>query len=221
MAENRSAIGRVLALEGASAYFRVLLDTRPCRGATGARGVGRYVHSMLAGFEALPRSAGMDPVSGTARTLQHRLPSPQVLSSRILGARWIRHSGADLYHATFLAPLRAPAYFPWVATIHDLIPLRYPAGFTRRQHLAFRLSLRWNAMATRVACVSPFTSDLAMRDLGVPSERTRVVPPRWKLLKLVRRFRRPGTRLRREPTTSSTVAASTPSRASPTCSCPR
>ena len=160
----------------------LLFDARPEQGSTGQRGVGQYVAARAAGIEdassawtlVRARSEG-DRARGGQFIC--RAPGPDVIWSRILGPRWLRASGADLYHATFLAPFRVPRGFPWVSTIHDLIPLRHPGPFSRKQLTVFRLSLRWNARATRVVAVSPYTAGLVKECLGAPERRIRVVPP--------------------------------------------
>ncbi len=147
---------------------RLLLDTRPAAGSTGARGVGRYVSGLREGLAASRRVILEELVE---------FRSPEIVWARLQGARAVRESGADLYHATFLAPLSVPSDFPWVSTIHDLIPLRYPRSFSWKQLTVFRLSLRWNARATRVVAVSPFTAELVSETLGAAPDRVRVVPP--------------------------------------------
>ncbi len=171
--------------------MRVLLDGRPLQGATGRRGVGRYVAGLVRGLAALqdrpeltvlvdPRDepvTGMDfdPQVRWARTSSP--PGPALLWGRVLGPRWISAVRADVFHATFVAPPRPPAGTPWVATIHDLIPLRFPEAFTLRQRFVFQRSLRLAAGADRVIAVSRFTADLVAANFGVAPSRLRVIPP--------------------------------------------
>jgi glycosyltransferase involved in cell wall biosynthesis len=104
-------------------------------------------------------------------------PGPALAWGRVLGPRWIGAANPDVFHATFLSPPRVPRSVPWVATIHDLIPLRHPARFSMAQRIVFGASLRLAARAPRVIAVSAFTANLVHRALGVPLERLRVVPP--------------------------------------------
>lgn len=166
----------------------VLLDARPLAAATGARGVGAYVRGLIEGLRALgdeappltllatpgdPRALALD---AGAIPFAHP-PGPDFLWARISGPAAIRASGARLYHATFLAPLRAPQGVPTVATIHDVIPLLHPESFSLRQRLVFRLSLRCNSRAERVVAVSRYTAGLVTTIFQTPGERIRVVPP--------------------------------------------
>ena len=171
--------------------MRALLDGRPLAGATGRRGVGRYVRGLVEGLAALgdpdleiallvdaaqAAAEGPPAATGGAAARAVRCPrGPRSLWGVLLGPRWLR--GADVWHATFLAPPRTPRALPWVATIHDLIPLRHPASFTPTQRLVFRWSLARSARATRVLCVSAFTADLVARTFGVEASRLRVAPP--------------------------------------------
>ncbi len=171
--------------------MRVLLDGRPLQGATGRRGVGRYVAGLVRGLAALedrpeltllvdPRGepvlqSDFDQQVGWAPASAP--PGPALLWGRVLGPRWIRGARPDVFHATFLAPPRPPGGAPWVATIHDLIPLRWPRPFTLRQRLVFQRSLRLAAGADRVIAVSRFTADLVAARFGVAPSRLRVIPP--------------------------------------------
>ncbi len=104
-------------------------------------------------------------------------PGPDLLWSRLLGPRWTRRAGADLVHATFLAPPEPPRGVPLVATVHDLIPLEHPRAFTWRQRLVFRASLARAARAERVIAVSRVTAGRLASRLGASPGRIRVIPP--------------------------------------------
>lgn len=171
--------------------MRLLLDGRPLQGPTGGRGVGRYVRELAAGLAEI-RSGRDDVVllvdardgpvtadlpSGVAAAAVAPPPGPRLFWGRALGPRWLDPLRPDVWHATFLSPPRPPARLPWVATIHDLIPLRHPRSFSRTTHFVFERSLRWCAEATEVIAVSAFTADLVSRMLGVPHERLHVAPP--------------------------------------------
>lgn len=168
----------------------VLIDGRPLQGATGHRGVGYYVRDLARGLLALdqrlavtllvdPRlapPAGGQRVDGALWARAWAPPGPALLWGRLLGPHWIRRSRCDLWHATFLAPPRVPRATPWVATIHDLIPLRHPRQFSWRQRAVFSRSLALAARAPRVVVVSRSTADLVHAALGTPHSRLVVVP---------------------------------------------
>jgi len=171
---------------------RVLLDGRPLFGPTGRRGVGRYVRGLLAGLAALPdapevlvlvpeRPAEAPTAAGVppgAATLPAAHPAgPDLFWSRVLGSRWTRVAGADLVHATFLAPPEPPAGVPLVATVHDLVPLEHPRAFTWKQRFVFRSSLARAARADRVIAVSRVTAGKLAARLGADPGRIRVIPP--------------------------------------------
>jgi len=115
-------------------------------------------------------------LDGVRRARALAPPGPSLLWGRLLGPSWIRRSGCDLWHATFLAPPRVPRGLPWVATIHDLIPLRHPGPFTWRQRVVFSRSLALAARAPRVVAVSRATADLVRATFGTPHARLEVVP---------------------------------------------
>ncbi|MDH3284447.1 MAG: glycosyltransferase family 4 protein [Acidobacteriota bacterium] len=171
--------------------MRVLVDGRPLQGATGRRGVGAYVRCLLhglmradAGIEAavlVDRRLGtLDDAPRDPRIAYvspRRGPGPALLWGRVLGPRWTRRAGADLLHATFLAPPRPPNGVPLVATVHDLIPLHHPARFNRRQRWVFRRSLALAATASRVIAVSHETAARFRDAYGVDETRIDVIPP--------------------------------------------
>jgi glycosyltransferase involved in cell wall biosynthesis len=69
-----------------------------------------------------------------------------------------RRAGLDLFHGTTNFEVPAFAGCPLVATIHDLIPLRYPAAVSRRFRWLFRgLIGRAVRASRRVITVSEFT----------------------------------------------------------------
>lgn len=171
--------------------MHLLIDARPLQGATGRRGVGGYVrlltHGLLESRSDVKLSLLCDPrrqppAEPPADPRSEIVwisapPGPGLLWGRVLGRSWWKSHDADLFHSTFLSPPRMPAGAPWLATIHDLIPLRHPSGFTRRQRFVFDRSLRWAARAPRVVTVSRFTAGLVRDMLGVPARKIDVLPP--------------------------------------------
>jgi glycosyltransferase involved in cell wall biosynthesis len=182
----------------------VLLDGRPLQGPTGDRGVGHYVRDLVRGLLALadaplvrllvdprdeaPRSAPAGPEGSWVRATAP--PGPALLWGRLLGPRWIASAAPDLWHATFLAPPRVPRRLPWLATIHDLIPLRHPAPFTRKQRFVFARSLALAARAPRVVADSACTADLVRSTFGTAAARLEVIPPPVDIGRFARAARR-------------------------------
>ncbi|RMG47426.1 MAG: glycosyltransferase family 1 protein [Acidobacteria bacterium] len=168
-----------------------LLDARPLQGPTASRGVGAYVRELLGGLaRAEPEwrigvlvgsGSGLEPLPGDGggrfeTIVAWKPPGPAVVWGRLLGPRWLLGSGAELFHATFLAPPRVPRRIPWVATVHDLIPLRHPKLFPWRNRVVFSLSLAAAARADVVLAVSEFTARALRERFEVPARRIRVVP---------------------------------------------
>ena len=114
-----------------------------------------------------------------------------------------RAAGAALLHVPYFAgPLRSP--LPLVVTVHDVIPLLFPAY---RASLAMRLYLRLVSRTARRADAVITDSEHSKRDivrlLGIPAERITAIPlaadPRFRpasdperLAELRRRFDLPG-----------------------------
>lgn len=153
--------------------------------------MGHYVRDLARGLLALDQGLAVtllvDPrleppaagqrVDGALWARAFAPPGPALLWGRVLGPSWIRRSRCDLWHATFLAPPRVPRATPWVATIHDLIPLRHPRQFSWRQRAVFSRSLALAARAPRVVADSRATADLVRSTFGTPAARLEVVPP--------------------------------------------
>lgn len=173
--------------------MRIALDARPLAGATGSRGVGRYVRELINGLIAADPASQLIPL--VDRRVAHEWqafaarpgqiaplevgtpPGPQLLWGALLGPRWLRAGRADVWHATFLSPPRVPKSLPWVATIHDLIPLRHPGQFSYKTRFVFERSLTLAAQATRVVCVSEFTARCVQERFGVAASRLSIIPP--------------------------------------------
>ena len=85
-------------------------------------------------------------------------------------------AGLDVLHCTtFRAPRRSRA--PLVVTVHDLALVRHPEAFPGWHRATGARALRAAvAAADAIVCVSAFTRDELVDLLGVPPERTRIVP---------------------------------------------
>jgi alpha-1,3-rhamnosyl/mannosyltransferase len=151
-------------------------------------GIGRFLRGLL---EEIARSrphlttvalAGeAAPVPVTAPHIRvHRLPGDLTLYwDQVLLPRALRQMGATAFFSPYYkAPLAAPC--PTVVTIHDLIPLRFPA-YTRGPWLLYAAAFRaWAALLARRAAAVITDSAHSKTDLlaalGLASERIHVIP---------------------------------------------
>jgi glycosyltransferase involved in cell wall biosynthesis len=147
-------------------------------------GIGRYTHALI---EALARIAPDEswvvyvdrPPGPTFPHVTIRcLPGRQRLVWTLWAAsRELRARPVDVFHGVtgFELPLAAPGRL--VTTVHDLIPLRYPALVPARHRWAVR-GLLGAALrrAARVITVSGATRDEVLARYRLPPEKVRVVP---------------------------------------------
>jgi len=110
----------------------------------------------------------------------HRLPPcPTLVWDQILLPRALRQVKATAFFSPYYkAPLRAPC--PTVVTIHDLIPLRFPA-YSRGRWRLFAATFRpWAALLARRAAAVITDSAHSKSDLlallGLDAERVHVIP---------------------------------------------
>lgn len=147
---------------------RVLIDFRVRRG-----GPARYAEELLAGLAA---SGEVDPVVHPESYREREwLDRPFTPWGRGRASFAARAAGADLLHALHLELPRTRV--PSVVTIHDLVPLQYPASMPGRgRRLVYRHVLA-SALrrAERVIVPSPSTA-AALGRLGAPRSRIAVVP---------------------------------------------
>jgi glycosyltransferase involved in cell wall biosynthesis len=89
---------------------------------------------------------------------------------------WRASARVDVLHCTtYRAPLRSRA--PLVVTVHDLALVRHPEAFPRWHRATGGRALRAGVSAAdAIVCVSAFTRAELVELLGVPPERTRIVP---------------------------------------------
>ena len=144
--------------------MRVGIDARLA--AAPRTGIGSYVTNLIA---ALARAGGPDelllfsdtPLAAPARPGWESVVRPgrrRLLWTFGTLPRAIRGRGLDLFHGTTNFELPFLAGCPLVATVHDLIPLRYPAGVSRKYRFLFRALIgRTVRAARRVITVSEFT----------------------------------------------------------------
>jgi glycosyltransferase involved in cell wall biosynthesis len=171
---------------------RVAVDLRPLQTASSGRGVGTYVRHLTRALRAR-RAAGDEVVGIVAAGLPAdavqtacadriiRLGGPvrgRILLDSLFLPRLLAREAIDVYHAVFYAPpARRPRGVRIVQTVHDLTPLRFPAGFTWRQRRVFRAAFRRARVAARVIAVSGTTRDDLVRLVGVPASRIDVIFP--------------------------------------------
>jgi glycosyltransferase involved in cell wall biosynthesis len=125
-------------------------------------------------------SAGM---RAYARALRERIPhvAPDielvaVESPPFLQPFALRAAGAQLVHLPYLEVL-PPVPRPYVAMLHDLLHLRFPALFSRGTRAYWRIIAGpLYRAAARVLVSDPRVADDAVALLGIARERIRIVP---------------------------------------------
>ena len=106
----------------------------------------------------------------------HRLAAfPGWLWTPAAWPRFLRATGADVAHAQYLLPPRAPC--PTVVTIHDVSFLRHPEWFPARAVRVMRRLIPWSARwATRVVTGSAHAADEIATLCRVPRAKVAVMP---------------------------------------------
>jgi len=154
-------------------------------------GVGRYAFNLaravaagLAASETLvvlrdPSNAAardLSPPAHSRAQLIDTAVSPFALQQQWRVPRLLRQIGAQLYHSPYyLMPWRTG--LPTVVTIHDLIPLRFPAYFSVRDRWLFAVAIRLAVKAARsVIAVSATTACDLTQALHVPAPRITTIP---------------------------------------------
>jgi alpha-1,3-rhamnosyl/mannosyltransferase len=92
-----------------------------------------------------------------------------------LAGRRAKRAGTDLLHCPHPVPVRGGPV-PLVVTIHDLLPLRYPALFPRATVAHTRLSVPFTRRARRLLTNSEHTRAEAVDRLGLPPEQVVATP---------------------------------------------
>lgn len=154
-------------------------------------GVGRYTASLAAALAAcidaserlvVLRDSGESSAWPRGDTMGTRVqivdvpPSPFSVRQQWVVPQVLRHVGATLYHSPYYMMPFWPGV-PTVVTLHDLIPLRYPHLFTRKQRLVYRIAARLAVHAAkRVVTVSAAAARDISQLLRVPAERVVVIP---------------------------------------------
>jgi len=151
-------------------------------------GIGRFLRGLLQEVArsrphirtiALVGPEGTVPVAA-AHLHVRRLPRrPTLYWDQVLVPRALRAVGATAFFSPYYkCPVLAPC--PAVVTLHDLIPLRFPAYARGRGRLFAAAFRRWAAfLAGRAAAVvtdSAHSKADLVAVLGLPAERVHVVP---------------------------------------------
>jgi glycosyltransferase involved in cell wall biosynthesis len=169
----------------------VLVDSTALASGHRWRGIGSYVRHLVRGLiQKVPDGArfltlGQDPdiPPGQQVAIGSR-PPPRWDDLWVLYGRSVHRavvqSGSALYHFTSAEASVRGNRVKTVATVYDLIPLelprsnRDPRDVWRRA--VYRLYLRRLRAADHIIAISQSTADAVGRLLGIPSERTTVVP---------------------------------------------
>ena len=149
-------------------------------------GIGRYVASLAQALRQVAPDLNLSLLHDPSAAATHlALPnlsrvactvSPFSIRQQWAVPRELRRVGATLYHSPYyLMPYRAGV--PAIVTMHDLIPVRFPAYFAPAQRLTFAITTRLAAHAARtVIAVSQTTASDLRRLLRLPEERIAVIP---------------------------------------------
>jgi len=151
-------------------------------------GIGRFLHGLLEEIvrsrphlTIVPIAWPEAPVPIAAPHIRvHRLPQRLTLYwDQVLLPRALRQTGATVFFSPYYkAPLTAPC--PTVVTIHDLIPLRFPAYTRGLWGLRAAVFRRWAAFLARRAAAVVTDSEHSKSDLvsvlRLPTEHVHVIP---------------------------------------------
>jgi glycosyltransferase involved in cell wall biosynthesis len=101
---------------------------------------------------------------------------PYSIEEQLLVPFLVAATRADIFHCpTYACPLLAPV--PSLLTIHDLLPLEVPLGFSLGLRLYHRTFVRWAAMrAVRIVAVSSYTFSSVRRRFSTSPRKVRVIP---------------------------------------------
>ncbi|MBA2669883.1 MAG: glycosyltransferase family 4 protein [Gemmatimonadetes bacterium] len=102
------------------------------------------------------------------------------VETRVLLAREVAATGADVFLATDPQAVAISRRFRTVALLYDLIPLRFPAEYLPRsaplRRASFAMQCRAIRQASRLIAISEATRRDAVELLGIPASNVEVVP---------------------------------------------
>lgn len=158
----------------------IALDAEHTRQASA--GIARYARSLAAALQKIPDLTVME--LGGGDVVKRGTLKQKLLTARhdLLWYPWLARKeaariGADVYHSPLLrGPLRRGRP-PFVMTVHDVVPVRFPETMPR-WHRAYtaRVIGRMLDAADRIIAPSQDTADDLNSLLHVPPEKIRVVP---------------------------------------------
>ncbi|MBA3848917.1 MAG: hypothetical protein C0502_02850 [Opitutus sp.] len=166
-------------MERGATDMKIALDTHPIY--TGRGGVARYVRGLRQGLAAAGADLEVVPLAWEVENLGYAQPARalRTLAREWGWAKWVaprRLRGVEVLHHTALPLIPFVPAARHVVTLHDLAVLRHPERFRPWQRRADLRRLRRVTEADRVICVSRFTADEAMRELGLSAARVEVIP---------------------------------------------
>jgi glycosyltransferase involved in cell wall biosynthesis len=145
-------------------------------------GIARYGRGLAASLRKIPDLAVRELGGGDVvprGTLEKKLLTARhdLIWYPWLARREAARIGADVYHSPLLrGPLRRGRP-PFVMTVHDLVPVRWPETMPRWHRLyTARFIGRMLAAADRIIAPSQDTADDLNALLGIAAEKIRVVP---------------------------------------------
>ena len=151
-------------------------------------GIGRFLRAVLEEIArsrphlrtlALAGPGAPIPVAAPHVRVQALPPRPTLYWDQVLLPRALRAAGATAFFSPYYkAPLAAPC--PTAVTIHDVIPLRFPAYTRRAGRLRAAAFRRWAGLLARRAAAVITDSEFSKRELaaalGLAADRVHVVP---------------------------------------------
>lgn len=158
----------------------VALDAEHTR--QSAAGIARYARSLARELTALGETRVIE--LGAGEVVQRGTLAKKLLTARQdfawypwLARRAAREQGADVYHSPLpRGPLTAGSP-PFVVTVHDLVPIRFPETTTRWSRLYGAITFRRVlGAAERIITDSQDTADDLNALARVPADKIRVVP---------------------------------------------
>ena len=150
-------------------------------------GIGRYAYNLARALLERPSQPELtlfyDPGQAHTRFDPASLPGAKLVVAApafALLAQWrlprqLRRQAVDVYHSPYYIMPYWPGV-PAVVTLHDLIPMRYPAYYTPLARLVFAASMRLAARtANRIIAISQATADDLQRTFGLRADRVSVI----------------------------------------------
>ena len=145
-------------------------------------GIARYARSLAQALRGIPDLEVIELGGGDVvprRTLRKKIMTARqdLLWYPWLARRAAASAGADIYHSPLLRGPLSPGDPPFVMTVHDLVPVRWPDTMPRwHRWYTSRALRRMLDAADRIIAPSQDTADDLHALLDVPADKVRVVP---------------------------------------------